>query len=77
MRELKRHSSRWVGEQLKSRHFKWQEGYAAFTVSESSREKVRDYIARQEEHHRMRSFREELVGFLERCGVDYDERYLD
>ena len=77
MRELKRHSSRWVSDQMKIRHFKWQEGYAAFTVSESSRDKVREYIAKQEEHHRTRSFREELVEFLKRCGVEYDERYLD
>jgi len=62
MRELKRRSSLWVAEQTKRREFKWQEGYAAFSVSESSREKVREYIARQEEHHRVKSFRDELVG---------------
>lgn len=52
------------------------EGYGAFTVSPSHREKVRSYIARQEEHHRKRTFQEEYLDLLERCGVDFDERYL-
>jgi putative transposase len=61
----------------KSPGFQWQEGYAAFTVSASSREAVQRYIAGQEEHHRTRSFREELVAFLEKSGVAYDPAYLD
>ncbi len=32
--------------------FKWQGGYAAFSVSLGHLEVVRDYIARQKEHHR-------------------------
>jgi REP-associated tyrosine transposase len=46
---------------------------AAFTVSES----VQDYIARQEEHHREKSYREEVLEFLLKSGVEFDERYLD
>jgi hypothetical protein len=38
---------------------------------------VRRYIENQEEHHRARSFREELVILLKRSGVNFDERYLD
>jgi len=57
--------------------FRWQEGYAAFTVSASSRDAVRKYTASQEEHHRTKSFREELIGFLEKSGVEYDDRYPD
>ena len=57
--------------------FSWQEGYAAFTVSASARDSVREYIGRQEEHHRRKTFREELVEFLEKSGVKYDARYLD
>ena len=54
-----------------------EEGYAAFTVSATARSSVRRYIDNQEEHHRTKSFREELVEMLERAGVEYDPRYLD
>ncbi|EDY20913.1 hypothetical protein CfE428DRAFT_1206 [Chthoniobacter flavus Ellin428] len=37
---------------------------------------MRDYIARQEEHHRRRTFQEEYRELLDRCGVEYEERYL-
>jgi hypothetical protein len=56
--------------------FAWQEGYGAFTASASQRAQVCDYIARQEEHHKTRTFQEEHVGFLQRCAMDYDGRYL-
>ena len=64
-------------EQESLRRFAWQEGYAAFTVSASGAEDVRRYIVNQEEHHRKRSFRDELKTMLEKSGVAYDERYLD
>ena len=76
MRELKKASSTWVVG-TSGQLFHWQEGYAAFTVSASAREDVQRYIARQEEHHRVKTFREELVDFLRKTGVEYDERYLD
>jgi REP element-mobilizing transposase RayT len=77
MRDLKKNSSVWVSETIPLPSFRWQEGYAAFTVSESVKASVRIYIADQEEHHRHKSFREELIEFLKKSGVDYDERYLD
>ena len=77
MRELKKASSLWVHEQLKREGFAWQEGYSAFTVSATTREAVRSYIANQEEHHRVKSFREELVEMLEKAGVSYNPKYLD
>ena len=57
--------------------FAWQEGYVAFTVSATAREVVKHYIADQEEHHRAKSFREELVEMLHKAGVEYDPKYLD
>ena len=77
MRELKKASSAWVHEDIAEKGFAWQEGYAAFTVSASAADEVRRYIENQEEHHRARSFREELVIMLQRSGVKFDERYLD
>ena len=77
MRDLKKASSQWAADPSRDPRFAWQEGYAAFTVSSSSMASVRDYIAKQEEHHRRKTFREELVELLQRSGVTYDERFLD
>jgi REP element-mobilizing transposase RayT len=77
MRELKKAFSAWVHEEIGVPAFAWQEGYAAFTVSATARDAVRHYIANQEEHHRMKSFREEMVEMLNRAGIEYDPQYLD
>jgi hypothetical protein len=34
------------------------------------------YVDNQEEHHRLNSFKEELLVLLEKYGVAYDEKYL-
>jgi len=49
MQELKANTSRWLRET--SSKFQWQEGYGAFSVSESQRTTVADYIVGQAEHH--------------------------
>jgi hypothetical protein len=77
LRELKKTSSIWVRGEMGVPKFGWQDGYAAFTVSPTAREAVRNYIAGQAEHHRTRTFREELMELLAKAGVEYDERYLD
>ncbi len=77
MRELKKASSTWVHHEIGLRAFAWQEGYAAFTVSATARESVKHYIANQEEHHRVKSFREELIEMLTKAGIEYDPKYLD
>ena len=76
MRELKKASSVWVHDTLGEKQFAWQEGYAAFTVSASGLDAVAKYIANQEQHHKMKSFRDELVEMLEKSGVDYNPDYL-
>jgi putative transposase len=77
MRVVKTNSSRWVHETwAERRSFAWQTGYAAFSVSQSNADQVRRYIDAQEEHHRRTTFEEELVAFLKRHGIEYDERYI-
>jgi REP element-mobilizing transposase RayT len=76
VRYVKAVSSRWVHEEIGEHSFAWQEGYGAFTVSASQRGTVCEYIARQEEHHRKRTFQEEYRELLMRSGVDHDERFL-
>ena len=76
LREVKSASSAWVHDEIKVDKFAWQSGYGGFTVSPSLVGNVRQYILRQEEHHRRRTFEEEYVELLRLCGVEYDERYL-
>ena len=75
--EIKRDSSRWIktkGTQYEK--FAWQIGYGAFSVSGSRKDAVMSYISGQKDHHRMVTFQEEFVAFLEKYGIEYDERYL-
>jgi len=74
MQTFKANSSRWIGEQ--GTQFAWQEGYGAFSVSSSLRDKVRGYIEHQAEHHRARSFEAEFAAFLEKSGIDFDSQTL-
>jgi hypothetical protein len=75
--KLKSNSSRWIHETFPElQEFAWQLGYSAFSVSVSQKQGVLDYIAGQEEHHRKVSFQEELVSFLKKHEIEYDERWV-
>jgi putative transposase len=74
---IKSNSSRWIN--LKGycqKPFRWQEGFGAFSYGQSQLQRVADYIERQEEHHRARSFQEEYKQFLDAYHVPYNECYL-
>ena len=52
IQEAKTESTKWLNRQSPSTAgFAWQAGYGAFSVSESNIPQVREYIAKQEEHH--------------------------
>ena len=75
VKELKRASSIWIKErELGMRDFSWQSGYGVFSVSVSNLDSVRDYIARQEGHHRKTTFQDELRSFYRKHRVEFDER---
>ena len=74
---VKSNSSRWIHESSsRLRGFAWQEGYGAFSVSKSEEGTVVRYISSQEDHHRKQTFKEELIGLLEKHGIEYDKRYI-
>ena len=77
VRDIKNNSSKFINDQrfLKGK-FSWQEGYGAFSYSHSQIENVYNYIDKQEEHHRKKTFREEYLDFLQRFEISYDEKYL-
>ncbi len=73
LRVVKTNSSRWVHEQFPARRrFGWQTGYGAFAVSGSRLEAVKNYIARQQEHHRKVTFQEEFLSLLKKHGMPYE-----
>jgi putative transposase len=75
--KLKSNSSRWINEQSEFRtKFAWQEGYAAFSVSDNRYDETIKYIRSQETHHAKRSFADELRAFLEMNGMPFDESDL-
>lgn len=77
VKAVKATSSHWLRTDKEGyRHFAWQSGYAAFSVSQSVVGQTKEYIARQAEHHRRRTTREEYVAFLNRYNVAYDEKYV-
>jgi putative transposase len=72
---LKGESSHWINSlKLTHTHFAWQDGYSAFSVSESQTAKVRKYIQGQEEHHRKKSYIEEIKQLYELHKIEVDEK---
>lgn len=75
--ELKSSSSKRIKEEGPAlAEFHWQNGYGAFSVSQSSVGQVREYITNQEEHHRTRTYQDEFRLLLQRHGITWDERYV-
>jgi putative transposase len=63
-------SSHWINSNdVVKGKFAWGRGYGAFSVSESNVDTVARYIAGQDEHHRVRTFTDELKEFIERHGL--------
>ena len=54
----------------------WQDGYGAFTYSIKEKDRLIEYVKNQEEHHRTRTFQDEYRAFLQKYGIEYDERYV-
>jgi putative transposase len=74
---LKANSSRWIHDEVASmQEFSWQSGYGGFSVSRSHAATVEKYIEGQEEHHKKVDYRTEILAFLERHGIEPDNRYF-
>jgi putative transposase len=77
MQDIKGDSSKWINQKgLMKSKFSWQEGYGAFSYSKSHVDSVIEYIKGQEFHHRKKPFIMEYQEFLEKFGIEYDERYI-
>ena len=77
LQTLKGNSSKWINdEHLTRERFSWQQGYAAFSVSQSNAEAVKVYVLNQSEHHRKHSFEDEFRSLLTAHGIEFDERFV-
>ncbi len=77
MRDIKASSSKWINDnKFVIGKFQWQEGFGAFSVSQSQVDKVIAYINNQEKHHQKLSFKEEYTGLLKSYKIEFDEKYI-
>uniref|UniRef100_Q3ASF0 Probable transposase n=1 Tax=Chlorobium chlorochromatii (strain CaD3) TaxID=340177 RepID=Q3ASF0_CHLCH len=77
VRDIKNNSSNFINEQkFLPRKFAWQEGYGVFSYAHSQIEYVYQYISKQEEHHKTKTFKNEYLEFLQKYEISYDEKYL-
>ena len=77
MKDLKKDSSLWIKTKgCEFDNFHWQDGYGAFSIGHSQIDALKKFISQQKEHHRKRTFQEELMAFFDEYGMEYDVRYL-
>jgi putative transposase len=77
MEKVKANSSKWINQnKFVLGHFEWQRGYGGFSYSRSQRNGVIQYIMKQEEHHRAKTFREEYMAILKNFEIDFKDQYL-
>jgi putative transposase len=67
---VKKSSSRWIKTKgAEFAGFRWQKGYAAFSVRYTDSRRVVQYIRNQERHHRRKTLDAEFREFLQRHNV--------
>ncbi|MDD2229406.1 MAG: IS200/IS605 family transposase [Candidatus Cloacimonetes bacterium] len=68
VRTIKANTSKWFREKHNPK-FEWQVGYAAFSVSKSSLEMVKQYITDQQKHHSKMLSIDEMRILIEKHGI--------
>ena len=77
VRDIKNNSSNFINEKgFVHGKFSWQEGFGAFSYSDSQLDNVINYIENQELHHQRKTFRDEYIDILKKFKIEYDEKYL-
>ena len=77
IREVKKASNTFINEkQFTAFKFQWQEGFGAFSYGHSQLTDVIQYIEKQKEHHKKKTFREEYLAFLKAFEIDFKDEYL-
>jgi putative transposase len=77
VRDIKSNASKWINDKgFAMGKFEWQTGFGAFTIGQSQIDRIFKYIANQEEHHKVKTFREEYVDFLKAYQVEFNIQYV-
>ncbi len=77
IKDLKVASSKWIKENKIFTGFKgWQDGYGAFSYSIKEKERLIEYVIKQQEHHKKKTFIEEFIELLDEHNIVFDKKYL-
>ena len=77
VKEIKEHSSKYINDKKTiPGKFYWQSGFGAFSVSRKDFSTIFKYIKNQEEHHKIRTFKEEYCEFLIENNIEFKNEYL-
>ncbi|OXG05590.1 REP element-mobilizing transposase RayT [Flavobacterium araucananum] len=77
VRDIKANSSKFINDKKWiNGKFEWQTGFGAFSYSHSQLTNVINYIRNQEEHHKIKTFKEEYIEFLKLFNIEFKNEYL-
>lgn len=77
VRDVKANSSKFINERRwVMGRFHWQEGFGAFSYSQSHLDNVIRYIQNQEEHHGKNSFKSEYLRLLRKFDIAFEDKYV-
>ena len=76
VRDVKANSSLFIKEKNFVKNFSWQTGFGAFSYSKSQASNVVDYILKQPEYHKKKTFKQEYIEFLHKFEIEYEDQYL-
>jgi REP element-mobilizing transposase RayT len=75
VKDIKVASSIWMKQSGLFPKFRgWAEGFGAFSYAYRDRQKIINYIRKQEEHHKKKSFKKEYINLLKEHGMKLDEK---
>ncbi len=76
VKDIKLSTTKFIKEQNLFPDFNgWQDGYGAFTYSMEAKNNLINYIKNQEEHHKIKTFRDEYRELLKEHQIEFDEKY--
>ena len=75
VRDLKTSSSKWLKANPSFPFEGWSKEYAAFSYAYRDKDLIVNYIMKQKEHHKVKTFAEDYRAFLVENGLVFDERH--
>ncbi|MCD8306218.1 MAG: transposase [Prevotella sp.] len=77
VKEVKQHSSAWLRENPDFPQWSgWRKEYSVFTCSTFYLKDIIKYIEGQQEHHKRRTYADEMKDMLTASKVEFDEKYI-